>query len=236
MKWLKEIGQSENITEIVSICADEIQKRGADRSSYHVSPNYSSLTSADTLIIHRGFPESFADLFREPNYRACDPICEYVMASATTMSWQTAIDQQDLTPKQAGAVKTLHAHGLRHGVASPLFGPRGMEAYIAIGFDDQAKLEDSDSIREMIIIAQAGHRRASAVMQKTLSKQVSLSKREAEVLHWIARSKSNNDIATILGVSATTIEVYVRRLYEKLDVHDRIAATVRGLRWGLVKL
>lgn len=236
MKWLKAIGQSENITEIVSICADEMQKRGADRSSYHVSPSYSSLTSADTLVVHRGFPESWVDLFRERNYRACDPICEHVMASGTTMSWQATIDLQDLTPKQAEMVNELHAHGLRHGVASPLFGPSGMEAYIAIGFDDQAKLEDPDPIREMIIIAQAGHRRASAVMQKALNKQVSLSRREAEVLHWIARSKSNNDIATILGVSATTIEVYVRRLYEKLEVHDRIAATVRGLRWGLVKL
>lgn len=236
MKWLKEIGRSEDITEIVNICADEVQRLGADRSSYHVSPSFSSLTSSDTLVIHRGFPEKWIELYRERNFGACDPVSDYVMASGSTMSWQSAIESTDLTPDQAEVATGLRAHGLLYGVGSPLFGPQGMEAYASIGFDDPAKLEDHDSIREMIIIAQAGHRRASVILQKSVETRISLSRREAEVLHWIARSKSNTDIATILGVSANTVEVYVRRLYEKLKVNDRIAATVRGLRWGLVRL
>lgn len=236
MKWLKKIGRSDTITDIISICADEIQRLGADRSSYHATPGYGALPSGDALVIQRGFPGQWIDLYQQRDFRANDPVCHFVMTAGMTMSWNSAIQQQNLTPGQAAYAKEMYRHGLRHGVSSPLFGPRGMEAYAAIGFDDPARLEDPDSIREMIIIAQAGHRRASALMQKNFEAKVSLSKRETEVLHWIARSKSNTDIATILGVSANTVEVYVRRLYEKLKVNDRVAATVRGLRWGLVRL
>lgn len=236
MKWLKEIGRSENIAEIISVCGDEIERLGADRSSYHANPSYSPLTSSDTLVIQRGFPVKWIERYQQLDFRAHDPVSDFVMASGITMSWQTAIEQQDLTTAQTGFVEEMRSHGLCYGVGSPLFGPKGMEAYTAIGFDDPARMEDADVIREMIIVAQAGHRRASAVLRNIVQTQVSLSKREAEVLHWIARSKSNTDIATILGVSANTVEVYVRRLYEKLKVNDRISATVRGLRWGLVKL
>lgn len=236
LKWLKEIGRSETITDIFSICADEIEKLGADRSSYHCTPSYTSQVSADTLVIQRGFSRDWIDLYEKHNFRECDPIPNFVMAAGVTMTWQSAIEQQSLTQAQCEFVDALRAHGIHHGVGSPLFGQKGMEGYAAIGFDDPVKLEDQDNIREMITIVQAGHRRANIVMQNSFENKVSLSKRETEVLHWIARSKSNTDIATILGVSATTVEVYVRRLYEKLKVNDRIAATVRGLRWGLVKL
>lgn len=213
-----------------------MQRLGADRSSYHANPSYSSLTSSDTLVIQRGFPAKWIERYQQLDFRTNDPVSDFVMTSGITMSWHSAIEQQDLTPAQTKFVEEMRSHGLYHGVGSPLFGPKGMEAYAAIGFDDPEKMQDHDSIREMIIIAQAGHRRASTVLRNTVQTQVSLSKRETEVLHWIARSKSNTDIATILGVSANTVEVYVRRLYEKLKVNDRISATVRGLRWGLVKL
>lgn len=236
MEWLKAIGRSDVLTDIMSICADELERLGADRCSYHYTLSYTSQISADALIIQRGFPADWIALYNERNFREADPIPNFIMASGITMTWQSVLDQQALTPTQAEFADALHRHGLHHGIGTPLFGPKGMEAYAAIGFDDPEKLNDFDSIREMITIAQAGHRRANVVMQKNFENQVSLSRREKEVLHWIARSKSNTDIATILGLSVTTVEVYVRRLYEKLKVNDRIAATVRGLRWGLVKL
>lgn len=236
MKWLKKIGRSETITDIMSICADEIAALGANRSSYHCTPSYTSQISAETVVIQRGFPCDWIDLYQKRNFRECDPIPNFVMAAGFSMTWQAAIDAQVLTPEQQEFVDALHAHGLYHGIGVPLFGQKGMEAYAAIGFNDPQKLGDQDMLREMVTIFQAGHRRANTIMQKSFYAQVSLSRRETEVLHWIARSKSNTDIATILGVSATTVEVYVRRLYEKLHVNDRIAATVRGLRWGLVKL
>ena len=52
-----------------------------------------------------------------------------------------------------------------------------------------------------------------------------LSPRETEVLAWLAHGKSNADIAGILGLSPNTIKHCLERVYAKLDVGTRAAAT-----------
>jgi DNA-binding CsgD family transcriptional regulator len=52
-----------------------------------------------------------------------------------------------------------------------------------------------------------------------------LSPRETEVLAWLAHGKSNAEIAGILGLSPATIKHCLERVYGKLDVGTRAAAT-----------
>src|SRR5215510_10963532 len=56
-----------------------------------------------------------------------------------------------------------------------------------------------------------------------------LTRREAEVLLWIAQGKSNGDIATILGCAENTVKVHTARIFEKVGFENRNAATVRAL-------
>ena len=58
-----------------------------------------------------------------------------------------------------------------------------------------------------------------------------LTRREREVLEWVAAGKTNRDIAQIIGASPRTIEKHLERVYEKLGVEGRTAAAMR-----LVKL
>jgi DNA-binding CsgD family transcriptional regulator len=54
---------------------------------------------------------------------------------------------------------------------------------------------------------------------------LSLSPRESEVLAWLAGGKTNRAIAEILGLSPIAIKHCVERIYGKLDVRTRAAAT-----------
>lgn len=56
-----------------------------------------------------------------------------------------------------------------------------------------------------------------------------LTPREAEVLLWIAQGKSNPDIAGILGCAENTVKVHIARIFEKLGVENRNAATVQAI-------
>ena len=56
-----------------------------------------------------------------------------------------------------------------------------------------------------------------------------LTPRAAEALLWLAQGKTNSDIATILGVTESTIKKHVQEMFEKLGVETRGAATVRAL-------
>ena len=56
-----------------------------------------------------------------------------------------------------------------------------------------------------------------------------LTRREAEVLTWVVEGKTNGAIATILGISARTVQHHLDHVYRKLDVENRSAAVARAL-------
>jgi DNA-binding NarL/FixJ family response regulator len=56
-----------------------------------------------------------------------------------------------------------------------------------------------------------------------------LTPRAAETLLWLAQGKTNSDIATILGITESTIKKHVQEIFEKLGVETRGAASVRAL-------
>jgi DNA-binding NarL/FixJ family response regulator len=71
---------------------------------------------------------------------------------------------------------------------------------------------------------------AGAPSESALLKQVfALTDREAEVLVWIAKGKSNKDVAEILGCSPRTINKHLEQIYQKLDVENRTSAAMRAI-------
>jgi len=52
----------------------------------------------------------------------------------------------------------------------------------------------------------------------------SLTRRETEVLSWVAKGKTNRDVAEILGMSPRTVNKHLEHVFEKLGVETRAAA------------
>ena len=59
---------------------------------------------------------------------------------------------------------------------------------------------------------------------------LSLTMREAEVLIWIARGKSNRDIGEILGISPRTVNKHLEQIFTKLGVENRASAAALAVR------
>ena len=55
-------------------------------------------------------------------------------------------------------------------------------------------------------------------------RNVALTPRETEVLSWLAKGKTNRDIADILGMSHRTVNKHLEHIFEKLGVETRAAA------------
>jgi len=56
-----------------------------------------------------------------------------------------------------------------------------------------------------------------------------LTPRAAEALLWLDQGKTNSDIATILGITESTVKKHVQEMFDKLGVETRSAAAVRAL-------
>ncbi len=63
-----------------------------------------------------------------------------------------------------------------------------------------------------------------------------LSPREVEVLKWIARGKSNKEIAALLFISEGTVKTHVLSIHEKLGVSDRTEAVVTAIKRGILNV
>ena len=59
--------------------------------------------------------------------------------------------------------------------------------------------------------------------------KLGLTPRATETLLWLSQGKTNSDIATILGITESTVKKHVQEMFEKLGVETRGAATVRAL-------
>lgn len=59
--------------------------------------------------------------------------------------------------------------------------------------------------------------------------KLNLTPRVAEVLLWVAQGKTNGDIATILGISESTVKKHLLEIFAQLGVETRSAATLRAL-------
>ncbi|WP_102226993.1 response regulator transcription factor [Acidimangrovimonas sediminis] len=63
-----------------------------------------------------------------------------------------------------------------------------------------------------------------------LREALAVTAREAEVLLWLARGKSNRSISDILGISSRTVDKHLEQIYNKLGVENRASAAAMVVR------
>ena len=75
---------------------------------------------------------------------------------------------------------------------------------------------------------------SDAAIVEAVMQTFKLTLREAEVLYWVVKGKTNRDIGDILGSSPATVKKHLEHVFEKLGVETRNAAA--SLAMGKVRL
>jgi len=65
---------------------------------------------------------------------------------------------------------------------------------------------------------------------QTLEAKLLITRRESEVLFWLANGKSNKEIAKILGMGVRTVNKHLEQVFPKLGVENRTAAAGVAIR------
>ena len=85
----------------------------------------------------------------------------------------------------------------------------------------EAASTDESADDEWLIVASEAN---DAALLEAMMRGFKLTAREAEVLHWVARGKTNRDIGDILGTSPRTVTKHMEHILPKLGVETRTAA------------
>jgi DNA-binding response OmpR family regulator/DNA-binding CsgD family transcriptional regulator len=76
------------------------------------------------------------------------------------------------------------------------------------------------SDEHLLRLAKAASEDATALLREHFA----LTRREAEVLLWVARGKSNKDISVVLNISPRTVNKHLEQVFQKLGVENRASA------------
>ena len=234
---LDAIANIDAIDDVAHVMIETARSQGTWCQSYHLTPAFERHSSGVVEIYADGFPKGWLKLYGDPAFRAFDPLPDHVIAQGRTMTWLEAKDEVlakgNVPPQTVEYFEKSLAAGLVHGVAIPLYGPNYRNAYASYGFVDEVSIDDK-RVRTLIAVASATHRRIVDFLDQPVEHHIALSNREREVLFGISRGHSNNEIASLLGISPETVSTYVKRLFAKLETRDRIGATIKGLKFGLI--
>ncbi|MCX6954746.1 MAG: response regulator transcription factor [Verrucomicrobia bacterium] len=84
-------------------------------------------------------------------------------------------------------------------------------------------------LRRAELAAAAAPKRPAGEATPAQLEPLGLTPREAEVLFWVARGKTNDEIATVLGIGLTTVKKHLESTYAKLGVENRTTAAAMAL-------
>ncbi len=226
---------ADSIDELRQYCVDFFLSSGLEMVSYHhLPPPGATDYNSNITVAAYGYPEEWVRIYLERKYFEVDPVPRRALDSAFPFWWSEIDKDSNLTEEERLYLRAVAKADLGEGLAIPVFGPHGRNGYAGLGFGKKNVALSVADIATLQWACQLGHQRYVYLLRAQAPEDVTLSKRETEILEWVARGKSNPVIAEIVGISTYTVDTYLRRIYGKLDVSDRVTAALRGLATGLV--
>ncbi|MGJ8587370.1 MAG: LuxR C-terminal-related transcriptional regulator [Yoonia sp.] len=181
-----------------------------------------------------GFPAAFEDEYSFFDIRIDDPLPAVARRSAFPVRWSDVEEYTKLSRLQTHYLAKLRNLGIGDGISVNVTGPNGRNGYFALGYGRYNVRPSRLFLAKTQLICQAAHTIVCDFTLRCKKSGPSLSRREIQILGWVAEGKSNSVIADILGISKHTVDTLTKRLFVKLGVFDRVSAVVEGLRLGVL--
>ena len=121
-----------------------------------------------------------------------------------------------------------------HGLQVPVFGHSGLIGAMSFGGTAIDSTIDTRSALTLVAVA-VFHAAQRLAGSNAIAPVVQLSKREREVMRWIASGRRQGDVALALGLSERTIENHLRRIRKRLGATSTAQAIHLAVRAGTLE-
>jgi LuxR family transcriptional regulator, quorum-sensing system regulator LasR len=168
-------------------------------------------------------------------YSQLDPTVLHALRSLRPLLWSNDIYATDA---QQGFREEAQAYGLISGITFPVHSKDGDVALLSFSLS-QSGPEAWRHIQETQVwgplIAMLAHDVMCGIVKRLhATQQPKLTRRELEVLKWIAAGKSTWEISKLINISEHGVIYHVRNLLQKFDVTSRHQAVVKALSFKLI--
>lgn len=164
-----------------------------------------------------------------------DPLLDIMRDERRPLLW-SEVDQFPLTTSQREYLSSYRKIGFVDGVSVPIWGPNGYWAWAGAASDRPLAIceQTRDDMHLLALLVLARCRLLRYGVHAPAHAGEGVSKREVDVLYWVLEGKTDEEIATIVGLSKATVKFHIRRATEKLGSSNRITAALKALKSGLL--
>ena len=227
----RQIDEAATRDDVLDVLAEFYRARGF-RSFCFVIP---MVTKPDQFRLYeRGMPPEWMRRYLERDFDLIDPVSTAATTRNEVGTLGELLKQLTVNDVERLFVEEATRMGLTDGLAIPTSGLRHARGFFGVdnvAAEDLAKVDRS----LMCAVAQHAHLRIDRIEEEHGAGIDGLSPREAEILNWVAAGKSNPETAMILGISEATVGTHLKRLFNKLGVHDRVSAVLAGFKLGMLR-
>lgn len=200
---------------------------------------YASYASANPVsgkvLAFTTYPDAWKNHYMEQGLHLTDPTLHTAARSIAPVDWSRLEHSEAFT----NIFSQAHDFGLPDvGLTIPIRGPFGETGMFSVS----SSVDPSDwqkhkktFIADLQLSAVYMHDR---VMKSDrlidVLRYPALSRREIEILQWVASGKTQQDVGDILSISPRTVEVHLRSSREKLNSLTTPQAVGRAISMGLI--
>lgn len=235
MKSLKKLVEANCVETVWAILTDEMNEYGFDRLLYGFTRfrTAKTLGNRDDMMVLSNHTDDYVEKFFAHEMFSVAPMVNWASKNVGVMSWSWLSDHADeLTEHQNRILEFNRQHGVISGytISFPDSSSR-QKAAIALTAKEGLSQTKVDALwrrkgEEIHFFNQVAHlKMASLPFPEALLR---LSKRQREVLEWVSDGKTTQDTATIMGLTAATVEKHLRNARAALQVDTTAQAVMKA--------
>lgn len=186
------------------------------------------------------YPDGWVQHYLDQDYLSIDPVVEEGPRRQLPFRWSDVRDRLVLSERQKALFQEAERWGVAEGMTVPIHGPDGEYATMSLVPKGKTRQEQNQTLDRNAHVAHlmalyfhqlAGPR---LLEQQLKRRKALLSPREMEVLDWLAKGKTNWEIAQVLDVTERTVNYHVDNIKKKLDASSRTHVAVKAVMEGLI--
>lgn len=234
---LERVMNAHSIEGLWKLHTEAMRAYGFDRLLYGFTRfrTSNSFGNLEDVLVLSNHDQGYLDAFVRSGLFHHAPMVRWAAANEGACSWRWIEEQVAaglLTPSEqkvvdlnvrfgvlAGYSISFHDESIRSKGAIGLTAPTGIP---------QSRVEATWAAhgREIVLINTVTHMRITAM--PFASSRRALTPRQREALEWVGDGKTTQDIATIMGLTAATVEKHLRLAREALDVDTTAQAVLKA--------
>lgn len=195
-----------------------------------------------TLVLAGKWPDRWPETYIANRFVLVDPTIRYLGRASGAFRWkeaQRALRSDPQKRRMEQMLREAAKFGLEDGYIFPVHGRQGLLGNMTFGGKpvDLSPVEMSlfEQVAKLMYLELSRFQdRARGANAESANPDLKVTRRELEVLHFLAEGMTSQEIGKTLKLSSHTVDWYMNGIQEKLQAKNRQHAVALAFRTGLI--